>query len=68
MRITIFDDPSLNLEQSGQVEQARHGSLQPSDLESDIALFEEWLEPSPSIRCDNFHREWLQQPQFRDVG
>ncbi len=62
-----FDEPTLNLELREQIELARHGSLQPSDLEADIALFDEWLEPAHCPRCESSQREWLQQPQFRDV-
>lgn len=67
MRYPDIDDPSLNLELREQIELARHGSLQPSDLETDIALLEEWLEPTPCRRCDSQRREWLQQPHFGDA-
>ena len=64
MRRFILDEPVLNLELQEQIELARHGSLQPTDLETDIALLEEWLEPRASQRCESDRREWLQQPHL----
>lgn len=67
MRPFDLDEPILNLELQERIELSRHGSLQPSDLETDIALLEEWLEPTPCRRCDSQRREWLQQPHLYDV-
>lgn len=44
------DHAAINLELREQIELCRHGTLQPSDLEADIALLEEWLEPAPCPR------------------
>jgi hypothetical protein len=68
MRPFDFEEPVLNLELQEQIELARHGSLQPSDLETDIALLEEWLEPRPCHRCDSTRREWLQQPHLFEIS
>ncbi len=68
MRPPLRDEPTLNLELQEWFDQCRHGSLQPTDLEADIALFEEWLEPRPTRRCPQDEREWLRQPYVRDFS
>jgi hypothetical protein len=61
------DETTLNLELRERIELARLGSLQPTDLEADIALFEDWLEPTPTIRTRPIAREWLEQSRLTDV-
>gem|GEM_PF-6256462 len=67
MRPDSTNDPALNLEQLEQFESARYRGLQPADLEADIAMFDEWLEPVPCHRCDSLHRELLNQPDLRNA-
>ncbi|MBI1345872.1 hypothetical protein GC163_06245 [bacterium] len=67
MRPHFIEEPALNLEQLEQLESSRYRGMQPADLEADIALFDEWLEPTPSRRSDNAHRELLKQPHFQDA-
>ncbi len=68
MRGPEIDDPTFNLELLEQIELARHGTLQPADLETDIAMLEEWLEPTPCRRCDSESREWLRPTGSADIG
>lgn len=67
MRPHLIEDPALNLEQLEQLESARYRTLQPTNLEADIAMFDEWLEPTPNHRSDSAHRELLKQPHFQDA-
>lgn len=67
MRPNFADEPTINLEQLEQFESARYRGLQPADLEADIAMFDEWLEPTPCHRTNSAQRELLNQPQFRDA-